>query len=169
MKTLKGDEGAAAAMGSIYKEESVDDNIDQQMLEEAVRQSLEETGKSDAAPDNSTADATVSTTAAAAAPAPAVAIPSVPTKPMARFVRDVTFPDGTSVQPGSVFLKTWRVRNDGAGAWPEGVVLCCAGGDVLVDQDTILPVPAVAAGGEVEITMQMKGKWVLIVFVIEYN
>jgi next-to-BRCA1 protein 1 len=74
---------------------------------------------------------------------------------MARFVRDVTFPDGTVVQPGSVFLKTWRVRNDGSQYWPEGIVLGCAGGDVLIDQNTVIPVPAVPAGGEVEITIQL--------------
>jgi hypothetical protein len=46
---------------------------------------------------------------------------------MARFVKDVTFPDGTTVQPGSVFLKTWRIRNDGTQRWPDNVVLTCAG------------------------------------------
>lgn len=36
------------------------------------------------------------------------------------FVSHCTFPDGSVVQPGSVLLKTWRVRNNGQLAWPSG-------------------------------------------------
>lgn len=48
-----------------------------------------------------------------------------------RFVRDVTYPDGTSTVPGAVMVKTWRVRNDGLSAWPQDVLLVSAGGDEL--------------------------------------
>jgi hypothetical protein len=33
------------------------------------------------------------------------------------FVDDVTIPDGTQMQPGESFTKTWRLRNDGTCNW----------------------------------------------------
>jgi hypothetical protein len=74
---------------------------------------------------------------------------------MNRFVKDVTFPDGTSVQPGSVFLKTWRIRNDGANPWPENVVLCCAGGDFFSPPDLMQPIDSLLPGTEADITLQL--------------
>ena len=32
---------------------------------------------------------------------------------------------------GSTAVKTWRVRNDGEGGWPEGVSLTFSSGDLL--------------------------------------
>lgn len=46
-----------------------------------------------------------------------------PKKPSARFVMDVTYSEGTKVEPGSTFTKIWRFRNDGETAWPSGVVV----------------------------------------------
>jgi Ig-like domain from next to BRCA1 gene/PB1 domain len=66
-------------------------------------------------------------------------------KPMARFIQDVTFPDGASLLPRSVFLKTWRVRNDGTHKWPE-CVLVCAGGEPLAASDTSIAVPPLCPG-----------------------
>ena len=36
---------------------------------------------------------------------------------LARFVADVTIEDGTLIQPGARFTKTWRVRNGGTSTW----------------------------------------------------
>jgi hypothetical protein len=82
-----------------------------------------------------------------------------PAKLMARFVRDVTMPDGSEVAPYSTFYKTWRVRNDGLGNWPEGCHLVNAGGDMLLDpklDDLRQSVPAVASGEEVELTVELR-------------
>lgn len=69
----------------------------------------------------------------------------------ARFVRDITYPDGSSVIPGEQFFKTWRLRNDGEFAWPEGTALQCSGGDQL---DHVLnDVPPCAPGEEVEVSV----------------
>lgn len=76
-----------------------------------------------------------------------------PSKPMARFVRDVTMPDGTSVQPSSTFVKTWRIRNDGNHPWPEGCFLVNAGGDALFTDDELrIPVASVNPGEEVDLS-----------------
>ncbi|GLD93914.1 hypothetical protein PINS_up002519 [Pythium insidiosum] len=39
------------------------------------------------------------------------------------FVEDVTVPDGTMVAPETEIVKSWKVKNSGAVAWPEGCVL----------------------------------------------
>jgi hypothetical protein len=85
---------------------------------------------------------------------------AAPVKLMARFVRDVTMPDGSEIAPCSTFVKSWRVRNDGAKDWPDGCHLVCAGGDNLLPKngdDFVLrhPVPATAAGDEVELSLEL--------------
>jgi len=52
-------------------------------------------------------------------------------KPMARFVRDITMPDSSIVSPGNTFEKVWLVRNDGEIEWPIGTRLAWASGDNL--------------------------------------
>jgi len=82
---------------------------------------------------------------------------ALPPKPMARFVGDVTFPDGSSVEPGSVLRKTWKVRNDGEAAWPEGSALAFVSGDRIVPAEhTDVPVPAVTAGAEAELSVKIQ-------------
>jgi hypothetical protein len=51
-----------------------------------------------------------------------------PTLPAARFVADVTIPDGTVMSPGQTFVKTWRVENSGIVPWGEGTQLVFASG-----------------------------------------
>lgn len=53
----------------------------------------------------------------------------------AKFVADITVPDGTSFEPKAPFLKTWRLRNDGDVALPESRLMpvnttdsCCLSG-----------------------------------------
>jgi next-to-BRCA1 protein 1 len=89
--------------------------------------------------------------------------PSAPVqkKLMARFVKDITMPDGSEIAPCSTFFKTWKVRNDGEYDWPEGCVLVSAGGDCMIDpklgQDFEIrqEVPATPAGGEVELKVEL--------------
>ena len=76
-------------------------------------------------------------------------------KPKARFVHDVTFPDGTTVPPGTVYLKIWKVRNDGTTSWPDGSVIVPAGGDLFTTADFSDLLPAAAAGEEVDVSVQL--------------
>ena len=50
---------------------------------------------------------------------------------MAIFVDDGTVADGTVMEPGCDFVKTWIVRNDSSIAWPEGSMLRFVGGDAM--------------------------------------
>jgi hypothetical protein len=72
----------------------------------------------------------------------------------ARFVSDVTLPDGSEVAPGAKLVKTWRFRNDSAKAWPEGSVLALISkkGDKLGAPETT-PVPLCLPGQEVEVSV----------------
>lgn len=159
-KTSSNDASSASDSAAAESSERADDTatIDQDFLEEALRQSLEGSALDVAAANATTAQKTENVTSLYQPPVPAVITPAQPfplSKPMARFVRDVTFPDGTSVQPGSLFLKTWRVRNDGAYPWPANVVLACAGGDCLSSPDITLAVEPLQPGAEAEITLQL--------------
>jgi next-to-BRCA1 protein 1 len=84
-----------------------------------------------------------------------------PSKLKARFVNDVTMPDGSEIAPCSTFYKTWRVRNDGESDWPDGCHLVSAGGDFLLDpkqgNNFVLrqPVPVTLAGSEIELTVEL--------------
>lgn len=45
------------------------------------------------------------------------------------FVADVTIPDGTKMQPGESFEKSWRIRNTGTSTWDADYKLVCPSGE----------------------------------------
>jgi hypothetical protein len=85
----------------------------------------------------------------------------------ARFVKDVNVSEGTQVAPGSKFIKTWRFRNEGSVAWPEGTKLLFIStqkGDQMSGPEQVL-VPSVQPGAEVDISVELtapqpQGKYV---------
>jgi len=50
---------------------------------------------------------------------------------LAKFVSDVSIPDGTTFQPGDTLTKTWRLQNVGSCAWTSGYDIVFAGGDAM--------------------------------------
>ena len=70
------------------------------------------------------------------------------------FVTDVTIPDGTEIQAGTTFDKTWRVRNNGCAAWPAGTLLVFFSGDQLGASASV-PVPATAIDATADISVSM--------------
>jgi hypothetical protein len=58
---------------------------------------------------------------------------SVNTDPCNRggFVDDITIPDGTEMDPGETFTKTWRLRNTGSCTWTSDYKLAFDSGDPL--------------------------------------
>jgi hypothetical protein len=71
-------------------------------------------------------------------------------------VSDVTLPDGAEVQVGVEMVKTWKFRNDGQAAWPEGTALVlkrCRG----EFETTPLPISRLPnPGEEVEVSVTIK-------------
>jgi hypothetical protein len=49
----------------------------------------------------------------------------------AQFIADVTIPDGTRMNPGEVFTKTWRLRNIGTCTWDTRYAMVFASGESM--------------------------------------
>lgn len=76
---------------------------------------------------------------------------------LARFVKDVTIPDGTELQPGEAFVKTWRFRNETNRPWPAGSRLIFIGKncDRLGAPDEVVVAHEVLPQQEIDISMPM--------------
>lgn len=87
----------------------------------------------------------------------------------AEFVRDVTYPDGTYVAPGSSFRKTWRLRNAGTQSWTTDMALVYTGGDAAALPSVKIPY-TVAPGSYIDLSVNLtaptyggtfSGQWML--------
>jgi hypothetical protein len=88
----------------------------------------------------------------------------------AEFLADVTIPDGTVMEPGFHFTKTWRVKNNGSIAWGEGVQVVFETGDQMGGVSP-LAVADCSPGDTLEISLDMtapaepgeySGEWSLL-------
>jgi len=86
-------------------------------------------------------------------PAPTTAVPTSQLTgtprlcDLARFDKDVTYPDDSEVTPGQSFVKTWRLLNAGTCTWTSGYSLVFAGGDSM-GAPAALPLPGNVAPGQ---------------------
>lgn len=72
------------------------------------------------------------------------------------FVKDVTVPDNTVVEPGEVFTKTWRLQNNGSCTWTSGYVLLFNSGDQMNAPATAsITGGSVAPGSTVDISVEL--------------
>jgi hypothetical protein len=71
------------------------------------------------------------------------------------FVADVTIPDGSQLVAGTMFDKTWQVRNNGCLAWPEGTQLAFFSGEQMGGASAVL-VPPTAIGDTANITATLR-------------
>ncbi len=62
------------------------------------------------------------------------------------YVNDVTIPDGTVLEPGKNFVKTWTVMNNGSCAWDASYKLAFVSGDSM--GGTSVPVPLNVPSGQ---------------------
>ncbi len=86
------------------------------------------------------------------------------------YINDVTIPDGTVLEPGKNFVKTWTMMNSGTCAWTLAYKLAFISGDSL--GGTSVPVPEnVPAGEQTRISVSLiapttpgdyKGSWQLV-------
>jgi hypothetical protein len=92
------------------------------------------------------------------APSPTSAIPTsasgTPGCMGLRFVRDVTIPDNTEVNPAQVFTKTWQVENTGTCAWKPGFRVVLIGG-VAMGGSPFKVVQTVGPGGSIQVSIKM--------------
>jgi hypothetical protein len=71
----------------------------------------------------------------------------------AAYVADVTIPDGTRLDPGAAFAKTWRIQNNGTCDW-ENARLAFTSGEQMQAPSSV-SIPPTAAGAEVDISVEM--------------
>lgn len=72
----------------------------------------------------------------------------------ATLVSDVTIPDGTKMDPGDTFTKTWEIENSGTCDWTRDFKITFVGGD-LFGSDTTKIRRKVVAGSTTEISLPM--------------
>lgn len=74
----------------------------------------------------------------------------------AKFITDVTVPDGWETGPGSVFSKIWQMQNIGSCAWDSGYRLVFDHGDRMEAPDSqSLSADAVPPGGTVKLSVDL--------------
>ncbi|MBN1440992.1 MAG: hypothetical protein JW929_16425 [Anaerolineales bacterium] len=74
----------------------------------------------------------------------------------AYFVKDMTVPDETKMDPGETFVKTWRLRNSGTCNWSAGIQVVFLSGNKMGAPESQEIGEAVAVGAEVDISLTMK-------------
>jgi len=87
-------------------------------------------------------------------PVPTI-VPTSTVKLSMKSLKDVTYPDGTIVQPGTTFRKVWRVRNDGSQAWPVGVSLVFVGGDSMGNTQAKENLPTILPNEEIDVAVSL--------------
>merc|ERR1719258_766142 len=105
-------------------------------------------------PPSAPAAAAPAATTPAATPAP-VKTPVPARALVARFVCHVAPERNVSLAPDTRFTKTWRLRNEGTAAWPEGCRLVHVGAYSLDAPVDGVAVPAAAVGEAVDIAVDM--------------
>lgn len=73
----------------------------------------------------------------------------------AGFVSDVTIPDGSEVDPGSSFTKTWRLRNAGTCTWIPSYDMIFSHGDLMDGPATVPFVGSVPPGSTVDFSVDL--------------
>ncbi|XP_059480983.1 protein ILRUN [Neocloeon triangulifer] len=75
--------------------------------------------------------------------------------PSMSLVKDATVGDGESVPPCTRFTKTWKLRNNGDMAWPEGCYLKHTYGEQWGGLSERISLPSISPGQEVEINIEL--------------
>ncbi len=86
------------------------------------------------------------------------------------FIGDVTVPDRSNVLPGTTFVKTWRLRNDGSCAWGPNYALIFYGGHNLQGPAAAPLAGSVQPGQTADVSVTLvaptgngtyRGEWIL--------
>ena len=93
-------------------------------------------------------------------PPTATPLPPTPTaKPVpcywAQFIKDVTIPDGSDIEAGSHFTKTWRLKNIGTCTWTSDFDLIFVSGNAMSAPAVVDINTTVRPGETVDLSLQM--------------
>ncbi len=73
----------------------------------------------------------------------------------AQFVADVTIPDGTYINPGATFVKTWRLKNVGGCTWSTSYALVFFSGTQMGGTTMVLMPKYVSPGQAVDLSVTL--------------
>lgn len=68
--------------------------------------------------------------------------------------KDLTIPDGTKVLPGQVFVKSWRIKNDGNCVWNKNYYFTSLGGEKMEGKVNNIP-GTVSPGETIDISLEL--------------
>lgn len=71
------------------------------------------------------------------------------------YVSDITIPDGTDLEPGEDFTKTWRIQNVGTTTWTTAYTLVFISGDQMGDVTSVALETSVAPNATVDISVDL--------------
>lgn len=76
---------------------------------------------------------------------------------IARFLKHITVPDGSSVTQGQALTKTWRFRNDSDTPWPANCEIVPVGGDTHVTTTEVVAIRGgVTPGQEIDVSVPIQ-------------
>lgn len=91
-----------------------------------------------------------------AAPTPPTTPPTaVPLINAAKWLADVTVPDGATFAPNARFIKTWRVQNNGTTTWGSGYQLAFLSGDPMGSPAAVNLTRAVKPGEQIDLSVPL--------------
>ena len=70
------------------------------------------------------------------------------------YMSDVSYPDGSKINPGKTFTKTWRIYNNGSCKWYEGYSIVFTDGDYMSANSVSIPSLTIP-GTTVDVAMSM--------------
>lgn len=84
-------------------------------------------------------------------------LPSEPSQCLDRIgnVSDITAPDGSRIEPGGKFVKTWRLRNGGDCTWSTAYQIVFVSGDLMGGPKTESLRKVVAPGDSIEVSIAL--------------
>jgi hypothetical protein len=74
----------------------------------------------------------------------------------AQFIGDVSIPDGTRLDPGDSFTKTWRFRNSGTCTWTKDYAIVHVSGNSLLGPSAMTLPAEVEPGEVIDISLSLK-------------
>ncbi|HOU43917.1 MAG TPA: NBR1-Ig-like domain-containing protein [Anaerolineaceae bacterium] len=72
------------------------------------------------------------------------------------FIDDVTVPDGTQFSPGTTFIKTWRLKNNGSCTWTSGYKLVFINGNSMEGPASVAFPASVAPQQTIDLSVTLK-------------
>jgi hypothetical protein len=99
---------------------------------------------------------TITPTATGPTPTPTSTLPPASSCDKVRFIKDVNYPDGSTVAAGTQFNKTWRLQNIGTCTWTTSYQLAFYNGDKMDGPDSLTVPQEVKPGQTVDITVTLK-------------